>query len=136
MKIKFLMSTDVITVDMDSPLSKVKRIFELNEFHHLLVLEKNKLVGVVSDRDLLKSISPNVDSDAATDKDLATLNKRVHQIMSRKLVCLDEESSIRDAIKLFNENKISCLPIINEKHKPVGILSWRDIMKALAKVSG
>ena len=136
MKIKSLMSTNVVTVKLDDPISKVKEIFEALGFHHLLVVEDKKLFGIISDRDLLKAISPKVDTAAATTQDLATLNKRAHQIMTSKPLFLKEESSVREAINLFNENKISCIPVVNENNNPVGIVSWRDIMRVLSNKAG
>lgn len=133
MQVKSLMSNNVVTVEMDDPLSTVKEIFDNTKLHHLLVVEGSKLYGIISDRDLLKSLSPNVDAIAATDKDLASLNKKAHQIMMRKLITIDESSSIKDAIELFNNNKISCIPVINTNNEPVGMLSWRDIMKELGR---
>ena len=135
MQIKSLMSTNVFTIEMDDTISNVKYIFEEMGFHHLLVVAEEKLIGVISDRDLLKALSPNVDSTAATTHDLATLNKRAHQIMSRNPICLDDTATVLDAIKLFHENKISCIPIVNTENKAVGIVSWRDIMKVLAEKS-
>lgn len=134
MKVSKLMSRNVVTVKMDDTLGKVKDIFEQTKFHHLLVVDDGKLFGVISDRDLLKSISYKVDSLAATDKDLATLNKKVHQIMTRKPVSLSENSTVKRAINIFNKNGISCIPIVNDNEKPVGIISWRDIMQALGRV--
>ena len=133
MKVTELMSSNVISVEMGDPLSKVKSIFEEKGFHHLLVVENNYLYGIISDRDLLKAISPNVNSKSANIKDLATLNKKAHQIMTRKPICLNENAKIKDAIKLFDENKISCIPIVNEENEAVGILTWRDIIRLLAR---
>ena len=131
MKIKSLMSCNIVTVEMDDRLSTIKEIFDNTHFHHLLVVEGGKLCGVISDRDLFKSLSPNIDTIAATDKDLASLNKRAHQIMTRHPITINEGSSIKDAIELFNNNAISCIPVINSSNEPVGIISWRDIMKEL-----
>lgn len=133
MKISALMSSDVFVVTRDDPLSLVKDIFDKTKFHHLLVVEGGTLLGVISDRDLLKALSPRIDTAAATTQDLVSLNKRVHQIMTRKLISLNENGTIKEAVEIFNQNKISCIPIINDAGKPVGILSWRDIMKALVK---
>jgi len=132
-KVKSLMSADLWSVHLDDPLSKVKDIFSQHGFHHLLVVEKGELFGIISDRDLLKALSPKVDTKAATTKDLATLDKKAHQIMTPKPFCLAEDDSIVEAIKLFNEQKISCIPVLDQNGKPVGMLSWRDIMKALMK---
>lgn len=133
MKITALMTTSLVTVELDDPLSTVKEIFDNTNFHHLLVVEGAKLKGVISDRDLFKALSPNIDTVAATAKDLASLNKKVHQIMTRKPITLDDNASVKDAIELFNANRISCIPIVGQDNKPVGIVSWRDIMKELGK---
>ncbi len=133
MKITNLMSKEVVTVGVDDLLGKVKSIFDSMDFHHLLVVEKGHLVGVISDRDLFKAISEKIDTVAATSKDLSCLNKKVHQIMSYKPIFLNENSTVKDAIEKFNHNTISCIPIINDNGKPVGILSWRDIMKVLGR---
>ncbi|MFT5519972.1 MAG: acetoin utilization protein AcuB [Enterobacterales bacterium] len=133
MKVSQLMSKNVVTIEMDDSLRIVKNLFEETGFHHLLVVEDNKLFGVISDRDLLKSLSPVIDTLAATTKDIACLNKKAHQIMTSKPICIDENATVKSAIKIFNQNNISCIPVINDDQIPVGILSWRDIMRELGK---
>ncbi len=133
MQITTLMSKKVVSVSMDDKLSKVKEIFESKQFHHLLVTESHKLVGIISDRDLFKSISPHLDTVRETTRDLSCLNKRAHQIMSRHPVCLEDNASLKDAIQIFSTHKISCIPVVTQEMKIVGIVSWRDIIKVLCK---
>lgn len=132
MEVSKIMTARVVTVEMDDRLDVVKQIFDTLNFHHLLVVDdRKKLTGIVSDRDLLKALSPQLGSAAETARDTATLSKRVHQIMSRKLVTLHPGAEVADAVRLFLEQRISCIPIVNDEFKPVGILSWRDVMKLL-----
>lgn len=126
-----IMTRQVTTIGMDETLATLQHIFSKNKFHHVLVVDAGKLVGVVSDRDLLKALSPNLGTAAETMRDLATLNKKVHQVMQRELRTLPPTASIYDAVQLFNRERVSCIPIVDESIKPVGILSWRDIMRAL-----
>ena len=127
-----IMTARVVTVDMDDRLEVVKEIFDTMNFHHLLVVDEHKkLSGVLSDRDLLRALSPYVGSAAETARDLATLNKRVHQIMSRHPLTLRPHSSVAEAAHLLLENRISCVPIVDGDFMPVGIVSWRDLLKAL-----
>jgi len=72
---------------------------------------------------------------AETARDLATLNKRVHQIMSRNPVTLRPDSSVSEAARLILEHGISCIPVVNGAGKPVGIVSWRDLLKSLSMAS-
>ena len=127
-----IMTARVVTVEMDDRLEAVKEIFDTMNFHHLLVVDEHKtLSGVLSDRDLLRALSPYVGSAAETARDLATLNKRVHQIMTRQPITLRPESAISEAVNLLLTNRISCIPIVDGEFKPVGIVSWRDLLRAL-----
>jgi acetoin utilization protein AcuB len=125
------MTSPVVTVEMDDTLSEIKHIFDNAAFHHLLVVEGGKLFGIISDRDLFKALSPHIGTAAERNKDLATLNKKAHQILNRKPYTLLPTASLYDAIDIFNESKVSCIPVVNEQQQPVGILSWRDVMKAI-----
>lgn len=131
MLIEKIMSKPVVTVKLDDTLRTVKSIFENAKFHHLLVVEEGKLYGVISDRDLLKSISPFIGTVQETVHDKFTLNKKVHQIMSRKPISLGPSANVYAAISLFNQHNISCIPIVNESGAPVGIVSWRDILRII-----
>lgn len=130
MKVGTIMTKRIVTISMDDSLRVAREIFNRTKFHHLLVIEDDHLFGVLSDRDLLKAISPNIGTISATEKDESTLNKRVHQVMTRELITLHEDSHIADAVGVFNEYAVSCIPIVDEQNRPVGILSWRDVLKS------
>ena len=127
MVISEIMTRNIVTVEMDDSLKVAKEIFDNVGFHHLLVIHRYKLVGVVSDRDLLKTVSPYLGTVGEVNRDRLTLDKKVHQIMSRELVTLDENATIYDAIETFSSNRISCIPITDDSDVPIGIVSWRDI---------
>ncbi|MFQ2039424.1 CBS domain-containing protein [Aeromonas sp. s11] len=129
MHIRDIMTTRVATVSMDDRLRVIKDIFEQAHFRHLLVLEEEELVGVISDRDLFRAISPYLDSEAEMSRDTETLNKRAHQIMSRQLVTIAPHLTVRDGVKLMLEKGVSCLPVL-ENGALVGIISWKDFLKA------
>ncbi len=128
MHIRDIMTTRVATVSMDDRLSVIKDIFEQAHFRHLLVLEEGELVGVISDRDLFRAISPYLDSEAEMNHDTETLNRRAHQIMSRQLITIASHLTVRDGVKLMLEKGVSCLPVL-ENGALVGIISWKDFLK-------
>ena len=128
MNLRGLMTARVVTVELDDPLETVKKIFDSVKFHHLIVVEAGKLCGVISDRDLLRALSPGIGTRSETARDAATLKKRVHQIMTRKPVTLPPEATVGDAVKVVLEHRISCIPIVDAAFKPIGIVSWRDLL--------
>ncbi len=131
MLITDVMTKRVVTVDMDDSLKVAKEIFDNVKFHHLLVVQATKLQGVLSDRDLLKAMSPYLGSAAESNRDRSTLDRKIHQLMSRQPVTLTESATLDDAIEVFNTRRFSCIPIIDEQHVPVGIVSWRDVLRCL-----
>lgn len=127
-----IMTSKIVTVEMDDRLEVVKQIFDSTKFHHLLVVEDGTLLGIVSDRDLLRALSPYIGSTVETARDTATLNKRVHQIMTRKPITLRPEAEIGEAVTLLLDHRISCIPVVDQQFRPVGIVSWRDVLRAIA----
>ena len=128
-----VMSTRLVTVELDDSLEVVKQIFDSVKFHHLLVVGADqKLCGVISDRDLLRALSPYIGTMSENARDIATLKKRVHQIMTRQPVTLPTGATLAEAVKVFLEHRVSCIPVVGPGFKAVGIVSWRDVLKSLA----
>lgn len=123
-----IMSKRLVTVELDDSLEVVRDILDATRFHHVLAVEDGRLYGVVSDRDLLRALSPYIGSTVETQRDVATLNKRVHQIMTRKPITLRESDAIGTAARFMLDARISCLPVVDADMKPIGIVTWRDIL--------
>jgi acetoin utilization protein AcuB len=132
MKVGDIMSTRLVSVHLDDTLEVIKEIFDSAEIHHLLVVTDAELYGIISDRDLLRALSPFIGSNVESPRDAATLNKRAHQIMTRKPRTLSPDADIREAIDLLLHEGFSCLPIVDEQQNPVGIVTWRDTLRYLA----
>lgn len=127
------MTRRIVTVDMDDPLSAVREIFGKAGFHHLLVVGSDKtLCGVISDRDLLRALSPYLGTLSETHRDTDGLKRHAHQVMSRHLKTLKSDATVGEATQLFLEHTLSCLPVVDDAFKPVGILSWRDVLRHVA----
>lgn len=126
-----LMTPGPVTVGMDDTLTTVREIFSNRPFHHLLVIEDGKLTGVLSNGDLHRAISPRIDTPCETAHDRASLNRRVHQIMSRRPVTLPPEAELHDIVHAFSIHRYSIFPVVDGEGRPLGVLSWRDVFGAL-----
>ena len=130
MHIRDIMTEEVMTIHMDDTLLTAHTLFKQLGFHHLLVVEDRKLMGVLSDRDILRWIGPHLDTAAETRADLERMRRPVHQLMTRKPVTVTPDTAVTYAGNLMLEQRVSCLPVINERGHPVGIVSWRDLLSA------
>lgn len=130
MKVCDVMTTRVVTVEMDDRLTVVKEILDKAPFRHLLVVENEQLQGVISDRDLLRSLSPFLGTDAESVHDAHTINQRAHQIMTRSPTTISPELSIDAALTIMLNSNIGCLPVQLED-KMIGIFTWHDGVRAL-----
>jgi len=132
MSLSKVMSTNLITLEMDDDLGKAKAIFDQHKIHHILVVSDKVLVGVITDRDIYKHLSPTIGTKNETPRDHSSLQKKLHLVMNRNLTIASEDNTLNEAVLLFYDNHISCLPIVNDKMHPIGIISWRDILKVIA----
>ncbi len=133
MSVASIMSREIISLDLDNTLNDAKKIFESNNIHHIIIINDDlTLAGLITDRDLYKHLSPAIGTSKESREDAAMLRKKVHQIMERELITATADLPLNEAAYLFHKHHISCLPIINENNCPVGIITWRDIIKLLA----
>ncbi len=133
LKVASIMTENVLKVKMDDSIGTIREILEKVEFHHLLVVEGLKLVGILSDRDILKEISPFLGTLSEEERDETILNKRIHLIMTRKLITVDKDTDIDTAASLLLDNNISCLPVISPEGEIQGIVTWKDILRFYAR---
>jgi acetoin utilization protein AcuB len=124
-----LMSRRLITIDPEAPLSAARDIFERHRFHHILVTEGPRLVGIMSDRDLLKALSPFLNTLSERTLDADTLKRKVHTVMTRKVITTPPEATVDAASARIVKHGISSLPVIDAHGDLVGIVTWKDILR-------
>ena len=129
MKVASIMTEKVLKVRMDDSIGTIRDILENVEFHHLLVVEGRKLVGILSDRDVLNAISPFLGTLSEKPRDESIMNRRVHLIMTRKPITVDEDTDIGTAASLLLDNNIGCLPVTSSEGEVRGTVTWKDILK-------
>jgi len=131
MNIDQIMTREIIRIGVDEDVRTVRDLFEEHKFHHVLVVENERLVGVISDRDFLRNVSPFIDKLSERGQDTETLNRRVHQIMTRNPVTVSGEMNVEDAAQIMLEHGVSCLPVATDDGHAVGIVTWRDLLRSM-----
>ena len=128
--IKDIMTQPVDSITMDDSVLTIREMFEAHKYHHLIVTGDNgECVGVISDRDLLKNLSPFLGKPMERTADASCLKRRAHQIMTRKLVAVRAHTSLRAATRVMLDHKISCLPVLDANKHCIGIVTIRDVVR-------
>ncbi len=120
--VRDLMSVDVITVQADDRISKVEEILELNPIHHVVVLERDKVAGIVSKLDLLKLLHRRHGSES-----LASV-VRVRDIMTPNPLVVDPDDSVGLVADIILANHFHSLPVV-EGDELQGIITSHDLLK-------
>jgi len=125
-----IMTANPVTVNMDTELFEIKEIFDHVYFHHLLVENEadKTIAGVISDRDLLSALSPYIHTASETLRDIETLQKRAHQIMSRQIDTVTPSTDCNIAVQKMLDADISCLPVVGNDKVILGIVTWKDFL--------
>ncbi len=125
-----IMTQPVETISMDDSVETIRKVFEERRYHHLIVIgDQGECAGVISDRDLLKNISPFVGKPMERTADLSCLKRRAHQIMTRQLVAVRANTSLRSAMRVMLDHRISCLPVVDADKNCIGIVTLRDVAR-------
>jgi acetoin utilization protein AcuB len=123
MRLEEIMSTPVHTVDMEaSPEVAWNRMHTLG-IHHLVVMDRGSVVGIVSDRDLGGSHGEKLRGKGT-----------IRDWMSSHVVTADSSTSVRKAANLFRGRTIGCLPIM-DRGKLVGIVTTSDLLDLVGRGS-
>lgn len=129
MRIKQIMTTKLIEADEQMTLQKLAEHFVSNNIHHIPVVnQQRELIGIVSDRDVSNALSPFLGTENEREQDVALLDITVTDVMTEEPITVTEDTRIDTASILLLEHNFSCLPIVDDDEKLVGIVTWKDIL--------
>jgi acetoin utilization protein AcuB len=134
MLVRSRMTSEVFVASPDTTLAEALGITRSKRIRHLLVLEGDRLVGVVTDRDLRLSM-PAIWSGQHDELQEALTKRRVRDVMVKNVITVPPEMPIEHAAKLLYTHRIGCLPVLDGE-KLVGILTETELLRAFAELFG
>ncbi|BFH72746.1 CBS domain-containing protein [Sulfurisphaera javensis] len=118
--VKEYMKSQVISISKDTSLSEIAKIMTEKNIGSVIVVDGNKPVGIITERDIVKAIGKGKGLDA-----------KAEEIMTASLITIREDSPITGALALMRQFNIRHLPVIDDKGNLKGIVSIRDIARAV-----
>lgn len=131
--ISTIMTAEVITLKAKDSLEKAEHLFKKHKIRHIPVIDKKKLVGMLSMNDLLR-ISFADGAYREEDDISSSLYEMftIPQLMRNKLTTVHPENSIKEVAEIFVESEYHSLPVVNGD-RLVGIVTTTDLIKYLLK---
>lgn len=116
-----VMTGKVVTLSPHHSFSEVANLMNDRYFRHCVVVDNySKIVGVISDRDILRALARNPNSRS----------KSLDQIMTRNPITVKRNTPIIDAVSKMLSKRINCLPVVEEDGTVCGIVTSTDLLKS------
>ncbi|GMU40835.1 MAG: hypothetical protein AMXMBFR23_17010 [Chloroflexota bacterium] len=125
------MSSPVITIAADTPVAGAMAAMSEYRVHHLLLHDRDRIVAIVSDRDLHRHAGSRAGTQRATRADDAALRHPVYRLATYGLITVSAHATIEEAAALVLERGVSALPVTDGDDGIVGMITTRDLLRGL-----
>ncbi|WLD92394.1 acetoin utilization AcuB family protein [Alkalihalobacillus sp. AL-G] len=128
MKVEAMMNRKVVTVSEKATIEEGKQQMKQHRIRHLPVVDDDlKLIGIVSDRDLIEWKNTGNESDPAS--------ALIESVMTRNVITAHPREFIEELLSIFYDERIGCIPVVEDQHV-VGIITERDMLYTLIQLTG
>jgi CBS domain-containing protein len=123
-KVKDIMTKNVVSIGVDSSVFEAAELMCSSQLGCLVVVEGEVPVGIVTERDIVRRVVAK----------RLPLDTKVSEVMSKSLITVDPDASLKEAARLMSSNMIRRLPV-SKDNKLVGIVVAADFVRNLGKKS-
>ena len=127
-----IMSTNLVTIHHGEPVSKVRQLIREHGVHHVPVVSGQKLVGIVSNTDVLRvSFGDAFHTDERTVDATLDHTMTLEQLMEKDPVSVRENAPIREAAQILSQGNFHSLPVVSDGNNLVGMVTSTDLIRYL-----
>jgi acetoin utilization protein AcuB len=135
MRIRDVMTKNPISVDSETLVLDAQKIMKENNIRRLPVVDKGKLVGIITQHDLLEAAPSPATSLSVHELNYLLSKLKVKEIMKKNPVTITPDTPFEEALRIGQEKKIGSFPVV-ENGKLVGISTESDIVRFLSRALG
>lgn len=133
-RVRDIMQRKLVTISASERLSTVEDIMTLGHVRHMPVVQAGRLVGVVSERDLLRASLSNLSTHRDAERRAFLHVVEIARVMSTPPVVVGPEATIEEAALIMADRKIGCLPVL-EDDRLVGMVTETDVLRWVARAA-
>ncbi len=132
--VRKIMMGSPVTLTPDDTLDLANNVISLGRIRHIPVVEKGKLVGLLSERDLIGAAANRVFGLNQKSRSALLKTELVKNIMKKRLVTVTPDTPIKDAARLMADKKIGCVPVISAGAL-VGLVTTTNVLRYLESIA-
>ena len=132
--VRKIMMGSPVTLTPDDTLDLANNVISLGRIRHIPVVENGKLVGLLSERDLIGAAANRIFGLNQKSKSALLKTESVKSIMKKRLVTVTPDTPIKDAARLMADKKIGCVPVISAGAL-VGLVTTTNVLRYLESIS-
>ncbi len=129
MRVKDIMKDNVVSISVDETLRLAEDIMTLGEIRHLPVVKGGRLMGVVTQRDLLRASLTSVLEFSKYERESFMESVDIKDVMTQEVVTVSEETSVYEAVKKMLDHRIGCLPVVTDEMELRGMVTETDVLE-------
>lgn len=129
MRVKEWMSSSPTTAAATTSVSEAREVMRRKVIRHLLVTEKERLVGIITDRDIRLNLPSPATSLSVWEINYLLSKLTVGDAMTKAVITVEPERAIEEAAGLMLDHRIGALPVVDDG-RVVGILTETDVLRA------
>jgi CBS domain-containing protein len=130
MKIKEIMSSPVFVVSPDENVARARNLMLRHKIGKLVIIEDNKPIGIVTKKDISRRLDQAEPQWRRRPIDLIPIRK----VMTESLITIFPDATPAELAELMSENKISGLPVVNNKNEVIGIVTKWDLIRYFSEL--
>jgi len=135
MRIRDVMTRNPVTVDSETLIMDARKIMKERKIRRLPVVDKGKLVGIITQHDLLEAAPSPATSLSVHELNYLLAKMKVKEIMKKNPVTITPDTPFEEALRLGQEKKVGSFPVV-ENGKLIGITTESDIVRFLSRALG
>lgn len=126
--VREIMMGSPVTLKPDDSLQLASELISLGRLRHIPIVDNGKLLGVVSERDLMGRAADRILNLKNRSRSALLKSVMIKEVMQRRVLTVEPDTPIREAAHLMAEKKIGCLPVLSDGSL-VGLITTTDILR-------
>jgi len=128
-----IMMGSPVTLRPEDTLDLANDVISLGRIRHIPVVDAGRLVGLLSERDLMGAAASHVFRLKQKSKSALLKSVLIRDVMKKRVVTVTPETSIKDAAHLMADKKIGCVPVVSDG-AIVGLVTTTDILRYVERL--